>query len=69
MKKVTLKNGFRFIGELVSGGRESGALNFRVDSGASREINPCYSFERELVAVGIVSVGLWSWAISNVENL
>lgn len=69
MKKVTLKNGFQFIGSLVSGGREFDACIFSVDSGSSREINPCYSFERELFAPGIINVGLWAWAISNVENL
>ena len=68
MKKVTLKNGFTFIGKLVNGSRENGAMTFEVDSNASREINPCYSYRRELVADGIVLVGLWGWGILGMIN-
>lgn len=68
MKKVTLKNGFTFIGKLVNGSRESGAMTFEVDSNDSREINPCYSYRRELVACGIVAVGLWVIGIAEMIN-
>ena len=68
MKKVTLKNGFTFIGKLVNGSNEKVAMTFEVDSNDSLEINPCYSYRRELVASGIVAIGLWAWGIAGMIN-